>query len=76
MLTFAWRGLSVSSGGAVPGWFCPPILFPGIPVTLKLQTSLKTFKWSCRLWPHISGHIIPETEEAPGIVDVYPKVIC
>jgi hypothetical protein len=28
MLTFAWRGLSVSSEGAVPGWFCPPLLFP------------------------------------------------
>ncbi len=75
MLTFAWRGLSVSSGGSA-GVVLSPILFPGIPFTLKLQTSLKTFKWSCRLWPHISGHIIPETEEAPGIVDVYPKVIC
>ena len=58
----------------MPGWFCPPLLFPGIPFTLQLQTSLKIFKWSCRLWPHISGHISPEAEEAPGIVDVYPNV--
>ena len=60
--------------GAVPGGVCPPLLFPSIPFTLQLLTSLKTFKWSCRLWPHISGHISPETEEAPGIVDAYPNV--
>lgn len=60
--------------GAVPGGFCPPLLFPSIPFTLQLLMSLKTFKSSCRLWTHISGHIVPEAEEAPGIVDAYPNV--